>query len=353
MTIPTIEDITAKTVSTSRLSTRVLFSGSDNGEAVLFVHGNASNATFWEEVMVALPEGYRGIAPDQRGYGAADLDKKIDATRGVGDLSDDLAVLLDHLGIEKAHVVGHSLGGSVLWRFIADYAERVLTATMVSPGSPYGFGGTKDVEGTLTFADGAGSGAGVVSPDFAKRMSENDTSDGEGSPRFIMNSFYWKPPFKPAREEELLLSLLSEHVGEQEYPGDSVPSENWPMSAPGKFGPANALSPIYVGDSVERLLALPQKPPILWVWGADDQIVSDASLFDVGTLGKLGAIPGYPGEDVFPPQPMVSQTRAVLEKYKAKGGNGQEVKVEDCGHTAYIEKPEVFNSHFHKHIGMV
>ena len=54
----------------------------------------------------------RGIAPDQRGFGAADPAQKIDATRGMGDLADDAIALLDHLGIGKAHVVGNSLGGN-------------------------------------------------------------------------------------------------------------------------------------------------------------------------------------------------------------------------------------------------
>src|SRR5215470_19612743 len=93
MTVPTLAGITAKTITTPRLTTRVLFSGADDGIPVLFIHGNASSATYWEEVMLALPSGYRGIAPDQRGYGDADRSKKIDATRGLRDLSDDAAAL--------------------------------------------------------------------------------------------------------------------------------------------------------------------------------------------------------------------------------------------------------------------
>src|SRR5258708_10829672 len=103
-TVPTLPGITAKPITTSRLTTRVLFSGPDNGIPVLFIHGNVSSATYFEEVMLALPPGFRGIAPDLRGYGEADLSKKIDATRGFADLSDDLIALLDTLKIEKAHV---------------------------------------------------------------------------------------------------------------------------------------------------------------------------------------------------------------------------------------------------------
>src|SRR5215472_7940265 len=103
--IPTLTGITPRRVTTPRLTTRVLFSGPENGIPVLFIHGNASSATFFEETMLALPSGYRGIAPDQRGYGDADRSKKIDATRGLVDLSDDLIALLDYLHIDNAHVI--------------------------------------------------------------------------------------------------------------------------------------------------------------------------------------------------------------------------------------------------------
>jgi pimeloyl-ACP methyl ester carboxylesterase len=122
------------------------------------------------------------------------------------------------------------------------------------------------------------------------------------------------------------------------------------MVAPGKFGPANALSPLYAGD-VSRLYRIAQKPPVLWIRGADDQIVSDTSLFDLGTLGALGAVPGWPGVEIYPSQPMVSQTRAVLEAYQKNGGYFEERVFAECGHTPYLEKPEEFNLLFHAHLG--
>jgi pimeloyl-ACP methyl ester carboxylesterase len=350
MSIPTLNGVSAKIVSSSRISTRVLFSGVENGIPVLFVHGNVSSATFWEETMLALPDGYRGIAADQRGYGGADRNAKIDATRGVMDWADDLVALLDHLNIDKAHVVGHSLGGSVLWGFMMAYPQRILTVTQIAPGSPYGFGSTKGLDGTICYEDGAGSGAGIVNPDFVKAIIAQDRSaDAQTSPRVIMNSFYWKPPFVPERIEDLVSSAISIHTGEDAYAGDAQASANWPMVTAGKFGPNNALSSLYAGD-ISRLYAIDPKPPVLWIRGADDQIVSDASLFDIGTLGKLGAVPGWPGDDIFPSQPMVGQTRAVLEKYQAYGGAYREVVMEDTAHSPYIEKPEAFNQHFHAHI---
>ena len=347
MSVATLDGITAKTVESSRIETRVLLSGQDDGIPVLFVHGNASSATFWEETMLALPDGYRGIAHDQRGYGEADSSKKIDATRGMKDLSDDAMALLDTFGIDKAHVVGHSAGGSVLWQMMMDYSERLLSVTVVNPGSPFGFGGTKTIDGEMCFPDSAGSGGGIVNAEFAKLIAENDRSaDQQVSPRNVMNAFYWKPPFVPEREEDLLSSVLSTHIGEQDYPGDFVTSEHYPFVAPGQWGIGNALAPKYA-DDVTKLYNLENKPPVLWVRGSDDQIVGDNSMFDMGTLGQMGAIPNYPGAEVFPSQPMVGQTRHVLEQYQANGGTFQEVVIDDAGHTPYIEKPAEFNRVFH------
>jgi pimeloyl-ACP methyl ester carboxylesterase len=346
MPVPTLPGVTAETITTHRLTTRVLFAGA--GTPVLFLHGNASSATFWEEVMLALPEGYRAIAPDQRAYGDADPLKKIDARRGMGDLADDAIALLDYLGYDRVHVAGHSLGGAVIWRLLMDHPQRFLSATLVCPGSPFGYGGTKDLDGTPHWDDAAGSGGGIVNQQFTQRMAAGDRSaeNPQSSPRVVMNNFYFKPPFIPSREEDLLSSVLSSHVGKQDYPGDFVPSAHWPGVAPGIWGPTNALSPKYQ-DDINRLYAIDPKPPILWVRGSHDQIVADQSLFEIGTLGLLGVIPGYPGIDVYPPQPMIGQTRAVLEKYAAAGGWSNEVVMEDTGHSPFIEQPDVFNSIFH------
>ena len=102
----------------------------------------------------------------------------------------------------------------------------------------------------------------------------------------------------------------------------------------------NAFSPRYF--NVAAFAEVTPRPDVLWVRGADDQICSDTSLFDLGYLGKLGAVPGWPGEDVYPPQPMVSQTRAVLERYAKNGGRFREEVLVDTGHSPHLERPQEF-----------
>jgi pimeloyl-ACP methyl ester carboxylesterase len=82
---------------------------------------------------------------------------------------------------------------------------------------------------------------------------------------------------------------------------------------------------------------------VLWIRGDADQIVSDASLVDLGHLGALGVVPGWPGQDVYPAQPMVSQMRAVLDRYRAAGGRYTEQVLAGCGHSPHLERPQEFN----------
>lgn len=349
-TVPTLPGITSQMIQTDRIRTHVLFSGPEDGQPVVFIHGNLTNATWWEEVMVSLPDGFRAIAPDQRGYGEADPAKKIDATRGMGDLADDAFALLDALGVEKAHVVGNSLGGSVVWRMMMDAPQRLLSVTQAAPGSPYGFACTKDVAGTPCFDDFAGSGAGLINPEVVKSLAAGDRSaDSPFTARSALRTLIVKPPFIPAREEELVSAMLTTHLGEQDYPGDLTPSPNWPFVAPGVWGANNALSPKYLADPA-GLYAIDPKPPLLWIRGDHDQLVSDHSLADPGTLGAMGLIPDWPGEEVYPSQPMIGQTRAVLDRYAAAGGAYEEVVMADVAHVPFIENLDEFNRHFHAHL---
>jgi pimeloyl-ACP methyl ester carboxylesterase len=142
-------------------------------------------------------------------------------------------------------------------------------------------------------------------------------------------------------EEALLHTVLSTVVGEDNYPGDSTTVASWPGMAPGTRGVLNAISPKYF-NVADALVALPAKPPVVWVHGTLDAIVGDATLFDFAQLGKLGLVPGWPGEEECPPQPMIAQTRAVLDRYAGAGGSFTEVLLDGCGHSPHIERPAEF-----------
>ena len=342
MTIPTLSGVDSRMVDTGRINVHVLETGAAGGTPILFIHGNASSATFWEETMLSLPEGYRGIAPDLRGYGETEP-LPVDATQGLSDMAADVRALVETLDLDRYHIVGHSMGGGVVMKVAIADPDDLLSITLVDTMSPYGYGGSKGVEGELLHEDGAPIG---INPDFVRLLAEGERgAEDPMAPRNVMRQFYFKPPFVPEREEALLSSMLSTRTGEDWYPGEMVDSENWPGIAPGERGILPAFSRKYfnAGDLAE----IEPKPPILWIRGADDQIVSDNAMFDMAALGAMGAVPGYPGVEVCPPQPMLQQIRAVLDQYAEEGGDYQEEVIEDAGHSPYIEKPEEFNDVFH------
>lgn len=339
-------EVSSTVITIPRLKTHLLVSGPDKGVPVLFIHGNVSSSVFWEETLASLPAGYRGLAPDLRGFGDSEM-QPIDATRGLRDFSDDLHSLVETMGLtagdRQIHLVGWSVGGGIAMQYAIDHPDEVASLVLMNPVSPFGFGGTKDEVGTPCWPDYAGSGGGTANPEFVQRLAAGDRSDESPlSPRNVMNAFYFKPPFRvpPEVEERFVSSLLSTKVGDENYPGDMTSSENWPTVAPGTKGVNNAISPKYL--NLSGFAQIRPRPAVLWIRGADDQVVSDASFFDFGYLGQLGAVPGWPGAEVYPPQPMIGQIRAVLDAYLAQGGHYREEVVADCGHSPHIEQPEIF-----------
>ena len=347
MSLPLAPGVEAHEITTSRVTTRVLFAGDPEGIPVLFLHGNVSCATWWERTMLRLPPGYRGIAPDQRGYGESDPEFKVDATLGLADLSDDAVALMDYLGLPKFFVSGNSLGSVVVWRMLMDYPERIIGAIQAGPGSPYGFGSTHGVDGTPNYEDFAGSGGGVINRELVRLLAEgDDTADQLMSPRSAIRMLVWGPGIIPAEEDELIAATMATRTGDDWYPGDHVESPNWPYFAPGTRGASNGLSPKYLADPL-RMIDLETKPPILWIRGEKDLAIADPAASDPANLGKHGLLPNYPGEDVYPPQPMIGQIRAVLDRYAAAGGWYREEVIPDSAHVPFITHTDAYDNAFH------
>ena len=339
-----MDGIERRTVPTERVSVNVLECPGEGDVPVVFVHGNCSSSLFWQPTMLAMPQ--HSYAIDLRGFGDSQI-APADATRGLRDFSDDVAATVDALEVRKAHFVGWSMGGGVVKQLLIDRPELVASLTLVAPVSPYGFGGTS-ADGRL-LSDGAGTGGGGAHPDFVKRLGEKDLSDeASSSPRNVFRGVYVAPGHSSEYEDLWTQSMVSTAVGADNYPGDLRPSPSWPGFAAGDRGVLNAMAPVHcnltgIVDSVD-------KPPILWVRGDSDAIVSDASILDLNRLGQLGVIPDWPGEKVAPPQPMIAQTREVLDRYRSAGGAYREVVLAGVGHSPHLEQPEAFREALRDHL---
>jgi pimeloyl-ACP methyl ester carboxylesterase len=105
--------------------------GPARGRAVVCIHGLTANHTCWASVADLLSPAYRLIAYDLRGRGESD---KPETGYSLAHHDEDLRGLLDHFGLGKAVLVGHSLGAHIALRFAARHPERVAKLVLIDGG---------------------------------------------------------------------------------------------------------------------------------------------------------------------------------------------------------------------------
>lgn len=101
-------------------------------EAVVFVHGNPGPMDDWDDLAPAVASLARVVAMDMPGYGRAERPRKFDYTiEGYGRY---LGALLDHLAVERAHLVLHDFGGAWGLRWAVNHPGRVASVTFINSG---------------------------------------------------------------------------------------------------------------------------------------------------------------------------------------------------------------------------
>jgi len=113
------------------LRLRMRDSGPREAPVVILLHGFGASLETWEPWAQALSADYRVIRIDLPGFGLTGPDP-------TGDYSDARAIrvligLMDQLGIDRASLVGNSLGGRIAWNFAAQHPERLTRLVLVSP----------------------------------------------------------------------------------------------------------------------------------------------------------------------------------------------------------------------------
>ena len=107
-------------------------------ETVVLHHGNAKNARLWYAWVPLLARQYRVVRPEARGFGRSTLPPE-GYGWSLGNFAADLRGLLDHLELERVHLIGETVGGTISLQFASDYPERLLSVTTCT--SPYKFVG--------------------------------------------------------------------------------------------------------------------------------------------------------------------------------------------------------------------
>ncbi|MCT3663598.1 alpha/beta hydrolase [Elizabethkingia anophelis] len=103
-----------------------------NGKTIVLLHGKNFNAAYWKKTAeVLLKEGFRVIMPDQIGFGKSS--KPHDYQFSFSQLAYNTTLILDKLKIDKAIILGHSMGGMIATRFTLQYPERVEKLVLENP----------------------------------------------------------------------------------------------------------------------------------------------------------------------------------------------------------------------------
>ena len=121
------------------------------GLPLLLIMGFTANATAWELAIPGLAKDHRVIAFDNRGSGRSD---QPEGPYSMAQLADDAVALLDHLGIDRAHVYGVSMGGMIAQHVYLRHPDRVLSLTLgcTTPGGPNAVQAPAEVVQTLLAA---------------------------------------------------------------------------------------------------------------------------------------------------------------------------------------------------------
>lgn len=109
---------------------RIYYEVAGAGSAIVFLHDGLIHSGGWEAVFRRFARGHRVIRFDRRGYGRSDTPSKRYSPVG------DLLALLDHLGVERATVVGASAGGGLALEFAVQHPERVTSLVLVGAVVP-------------------------------------------------------------------------------------------------------------------------------------------------------------------------------------------------------------------------
>lgn len=129
----------------------VVVAGDASAPPLLLLHGVTDSSFSWSRVLPALAARFRVIAPDQRGHG--DSEKPLDGYRP-SELAGDAAALLDALGVERAGVVGHSMGTFVGQQLAFAAPQRVTRLALIGGGPTVDIPALHELMAALdTFAD--------------------------------------------------------------------------------------------------------------------------------------------------------------------------------------------------------
>ncbi|ELZ96113.1 epoxide hydrolase-related protein [Haloferax mucosum ATCC BAA-1512] len=129
-------EATDRRIDVGEVTLHAVEAGPEDGELVVLLHGFPECWYGWADYLRPLTDaGYRVVVPDQRGYNLSDRPDGIE-WYSIDELAGDVVGLLDALGREKAHIVGHDWGAAVAWWTALHHPNRVRSLTAINLPHP-------------------------------------------------------------------------------------------------------------------------------------------------------------------------------------------------------------------------
>jgi pimeloyl-ACP methyl ester carboxylesterase len=248
---------------------RVVYSEGGKGETILLLHGFAASGDSWNRLAGTLTKKYRVIAPDLPGWGAS---TRIEAESYAYPAQlRRLESLVKALGLDRFHLVGHSMGGFLAAAYAAKFPERVITLCLLCP-----HGMTEPVPSDLSRSVEQGDNWLVV-------------SSTEGFHR-LLNNLFVKRPYIPGPIVKYLAQIAVRNTAKSRQIFDEIQSNEPPL--------------------IQRLSQI--SAPAMIVWGDQDRVlhVSSANLVKANLKqAELVILKGC-GH-----MPLMEKTRAWIGRY--------------------------------------
>ncbi|MFD2444737.1 alpha/beta fold hydrolase [Bacillus sp. CGMCC 1.16607] len=121
----------SRKIDANKIKIQVYEGGNTSGEAILFLHPQGSTSKIWEKALPLFEKEYHVISMDLRGHGESD---KAVSGYDIESQCRDIKDVMENLEIQKAHLVGNSLGGDIATAFAAIYPEHIISLTNIDSG---------------------------------------------------------------------------------------------------------------------------------------------------------------------------------------------------------------------------
>ncbi len=126
-----IYGLEATTVNIDEMQISTLQNNNPNCPTILMLHGFSSDKVIWIRFAKYFKDDFNLVIPDLAGHGATGVNKDWDYSIPVQ--AERMLKLLDKLHIEKAHLIGNSMGGAIAAHFAKNYPQRTLSLAMIDP----------------------------------------------------------------------------------------------------------------------------------------------------------------------------------------------------------------------------